>query len=146
MSEIMIGSLPLSQAAINLAVLGGAFSPADIPGLQLWLRADAGVWQDSVGGTPAVNDGDVVGAWEDQSGNGNHATQATTTNKPIYWTNVVNGKPVVRFDGVDDDLALSSSTIMNFERIDTWTFFFVVKLNTSTYAIYPCISKDTGLG
>ena len=81
-----------------------AFSPTDIAGLQLWLKADAGLWQDSVGGTPAVADADVVGAWADQSGSGNNATQATTSKKPLLKLAIQNGMPVVRFDGTDDYL------------------------------------------
>jgi hypothetical protein len=42
----------------------------------------------------------------DASGNGRDATQGTGAAKPTYRTNVVNGKPVVRFDGVDDELEL----------------------------------------
>ena len=86
----------------------GAFSPLDIAGLQLWLKADAGLWQDSVGGTPAVADGDVVGAWEDQSGQSNDASQATTSKKPLLKTGIVNGRDVVRFDGADDWLKTGS--------------------------------------
>jgi hypothetical protein len=49
-----------------------------------------------------VVDGDPVATWSDLSGNGNHATQATASKKPTYKTSIVNGRPVVRFDGVDD--------------------------------------------
>lgn len=51
-----------------------SFSPSDISGLVLWLRDDQGVFQDTVGGLVSTN-GDPVGAWEDQSGQGNHVTQ-----------------------------------------------------------------------
>lgn len=74
---------------------GGAapvFSPADIAGLQLWLKADAGA---------GTNDGDAIASWTDQSGNTKHATQATGTKRPTYKTNIQNGKPVARFDGGD---------------------------------------------
>ena len=87
----------------------GSFSPLSIAGLQLWLKADAGLYTDAAMTTPAVNDADVVGGWADQSGNGNHATQATTANKPLLKLAVVNGKPVVRFDGADDLLQTISN-------------------------------------
>ena len=107
-------------------LLGGAaaFSPLDIDGLQLWLKADAGLWQDSVGGTPAVVDSDVVGAWADQSGNSNHATQATTSQKPLLKTGIVNGRDVVRFDGTDDYFPL---TISGFQSWTQMTMIYVIR-------------------
>jgi hypothetical protein len=83
---------------------GGAFSPTDISGLVVWLKADAGTFQDAAKTTPATNDGDVIGAWADQSGNGNDVTQATTGNKPTLKLAIKNGRPVIRFDGAGDNL------------------------------------------
>ncbi len=45
-----------------------------------------------------------MAAWADASGQGNDATQATAALRPTYRTNMLNGKPVVRFDGADDYL------------------------------------------
>lgn len=81
-----------------------AFVPTDIAGLQLWLKADAGTFQDAAKTTPASADTDPVGVWDDQSGNGKDATQATAGSKPLLKTNILNAKPVVRFDNVDDVL------------------------------------------
>lgn len=58
----------------------------------MWLKADS----------LALNDNDTVTTWTDQSGNANSPTQATEANKPLYKTNILNGKPVVRGDGSDD--------------------------------------------
>jgi hypothetical protein len=77
-----------------------AFSPLDIPGLQLWLDASQIV---------GLNDGDPVTTWSDLSGNGYDATQATASKKPLYKTNIKNGRPCVLSDGVDD--ALYSSVV-----------------------------------
>lgn len=82
----------------------GGFSPTDIAGLQLWLKADAGTYQDAAMTVPAVLDTDPVGGWQDQSGNGNHVTQAVADNKPILKLNIVNGLPVTRYDGTNDYL------------------------------------------
>jgi hypothetical protein len=90
--------------------VGVEFSPIDIAGMTLWLKADEGTWQDSVGGTPAVNDGDVVGVWQDFSGNANHHTQGTTASKPLLKLNVKNGMPGLYFDGSDDYLTGSNVT------------------------------------
>jgi len=104
------------------------FFPLDIPGLQLWLKADAGLWQDSVGGTPAAADGDVVGAWVDQSGKGNNASQATTSKKPLLKKAIVNGRDVVRFDGTDDWLGLANAAM----PVQNHTVFVVCNVTTTT--------------
>lgn len=46
-----------------------------------------------------LSDGDAISSWTDFSGLGNHAVQATGANQPIYKTNIINGHPVLRFDG-----------------------------------------------
>lgn len=78
--------------------------PSTISGLKLWLKADGALWQDAARTVPAASNGDVVGAWDDASGTGNHVTQATTAKKPTLRTGVVGGKPVIRFDGSNDTL------------------------------------------
>ncbi len=70
------------------------FSPLDIDGLHLWLDAtDLG-----------LSDGDAVGTWTDKGPDGYDVTQSTTAKKPVFKTGIINGKSVVRFDGVDDHL------------------------------------------
>jgi hypothetical protein len=56
-------------------------------GLALWLKADAGV----------TLSGSNVTSWADQSGNGNNAT--ARTGNATFVSSVINGKPVLRFDG-----------------------------------------------
>ena len=50
-----------------------------------------------------------VTQWDDQSGQANHAVQATDSRAPILVTGAVNGRPVLRFDGVDDFLDVADS-------------------------------------
>lgn len=57
----------------------------------LWLRAD----------DLALNDGDPVSTWADASSAGRDVTAAGTA-RPILKKNILNKKPVVRFDGIDD--------------------------------------------
>jgi hypothetical protein len=77
-----------------------AWSPADLAGLQLWLKADAIV---------GLADGDPVTTWEDSTANNVDVTQATGAAKPTYKTAILNGLPVVRFDGTDDVLRAASA-------------------------------------
>lgn len=61
-------------------------------------------------GTPVAFTGQGIDAfidtWYDQSGNGNNATQTTSTKQPSIVKNgglvTVNGKPAIDFDGVDN--------------------------------------------
>lgn len=85
--------------AAPFLLLKPPFTPRKLPGLRLWLAADRIV---------GLADGDPVASWTDLSGNGNHATQGTTAAKPLYKTGIVNGRPAVLFDGVDDFLSLPS--------------------------------------
>ena len=67
-------------------------SPPDIAGLKLWLDASVGT---------GVASGEPVAQWDDQSGLGNHATQAEPTMQATLQTGVINGRPVLRFDSDD---------------------------------------------
>ena len=63
-------------------------SPLGLPGLVLWLQAEA---------AGSYVHGASVGVWSDLSGCGNHATQTASSARPMFVTNVVNGLPAVRF-------------------------------------------------
>ncbi len=73
-------------------------NPGSISGLRVWFRADSS----------AVVTGNKVISLNDLSGSNSHATQADTSKQPSLVTNILNGKPIVRFDGVNDFLATSN--------------------------------------
>ena len=75
------------------ADFAGAFTPASIEGLILWLSADTII---------GLVDTNPVALWPDQSGNGNDAIQGTAGKQPTYRTGIINGLPIVRFDGIAD--------------------------------------------
>lgn len=93
--------MPFGKLGAGFGRLGAPASLADAPtkapnqvsNLALWLVADQGVTKDG---------SNLVGTWADQSGNLISATELT--NKPLWVNSLVNGKPVIRFDGVDDKL------------------------------------------
>jgi hypothetical protein len=66
------------------------FSPANLSGLSLWLKADAGV----------TLSGSNVTAWADQSGNGNNATPVV--DNPIYNISDLNSKPTISLTSMSD--------------------------------------------
>jgi hypothetical protein len=94
-------------ASLGVGGAGGISDPTQLAGCVLWLKADAGLWQDGGASTPAASNGDPVGRWDDQSGNGNHVVQATNADRPTLATAVLNGLPVVRFDGTSSSLAVA---------------------------------------
>lgn len=100
---------------------GGAapFSPSDISGLKLWLKADA---------ITGLNDGDAVTTWSDSSGEGDDATQSTAGQKPIYKTAIQNGLAVVRFDGSNDVMAAT----LGADIAQPITAYIVAKLTTAS--------------
>lgn len=103
-ADLRSGELGHNAGRAVRGKLGGPPAPPS-PGLILWVKADAQTFQDSALTTAALADGDVVGGWQDQSGNLHHLTQATAANKPILKLAQVNSKPCVRFDGVNDLLS-----------------------------------------
>lgn len=56
----------------------------------------------------SLSDDDPVTSWTDLSDNDYHATQSTGDYQPTFKTNILNGNPVVRFDGTDDYLETTS--------------------------------------
>lgn len=111
--------------------VGGSasFNPTSVSGLKLWLKADAGTYQSS-GGSAATADADPVGEWQDQSGQGNHVTQATSSKRPTLKLSILNSLPVVRFDGVDDYLSKT------FSMSQPVTMFSVVSYNNNTDLLF----------
>lgn len=111
--------MPLTYAAPP----SGAFNPSDIANLDLWLRADAGTFQDVAMTIPAVINGDPIGGWQDQASSGNHATQAGAAQQPNLQLAVVNGMPVVRFIQANSDF-LEILTGAGLNITDTVTVFW----------------------
>lgn len=108
----------------------GISGPQAVAGLALWL--DASQITGLVNGSP-------VTAWNDLSGAGNHLSQSTSAVQPKYRTNVINGKPVVTFDGVNDYLRNTTFGALNAKT--GATAFVVFKTdNTSANHIALCDS------
>jgi hypothetical protein len=64
--------------------------------------------------------------WYDQSGSSNDLPQATAASQPYLTLNVVNSKPVLRFDGTDDTMQLAMSGAAN------RTVYMVCKFRATT--------------
>ncbi|MGH7556995.1 MAG: hypothetical protein ACREMD_04320 [Gemmatimonadota bacterium] len=90
------------------------------PGYTAWFKADALV---------GLADGDRVGRWEDSSPSNADATQSSDSLKPVYRVGVLNGKPALRFDGVDDRLVSAGQNNI-WGLVNYFTVFAVVRLDS----------------
>lgn len=82
----------------NIGTLSKSFVYVGAP--MVWLKADA---------LTGLNSGDPVASWTDSSASANHAIQANAAKKPLWISNALNGQPVIRMDGTDDELDFTSS-------------------------------------
>jgi len=90
--------------------------------LRMWVRAD------SLG----LADGAQVAAWNDDSGSGSNMSQGSAPARPIYRTNVINGKPVCRFtDAANSGMNGATAALTS---VDSGTVFIVFAINTNTTA------------
>lgn len=72
--------------------------------------------------------------WYDQSGNGYDAVQTAEASKqPLYVASGQNGRPVLRWDGVDDGLALADSTYLDFGASVDFSILVTGKSNGTGY-------------
>ena len=106
--------------ADSLAGSGGTgpglpFDPTTIAGLKGWWKTDA------IAGPPA--DGATVNAWNDSSSNAYNLTGNTT-----FKASILNGKPVLRFDGGGNYLHNAAEIGIN----QPFTMFFVGKGRAAT--------------
>ena len=86
------------DATVTVILKAESFNPATVPGLVAWFSSD-----DLVG----LNDGSALASWPDASGQNHPLVQPTGVKQPIVksGSNGINGRPLVRFDGVDDNLS-----------------------------------------
>lgn len=98
------------------------------------LRADLGVYDNNAGGSLISVDGTAIGRWEDQSANALHVIQATAGFRPLWKANILNGLPVVRWDGSDDALGRTPFNVTDLSgggSEDQITIFSVHKVTTA---------------
>jgi hypothetical protein len=91
------GAVPFTPASLFAGGIAGAwYGPSDLSTL----------FQDSAGTTPVTTAGQPVGLMLDNSGNGNHAAQATAARRLTYQTSPARAT----LDKVDDRLSVTVPT------------------------------------
>ncbi|MFH2094704.1 MAG: PKD domain-containing protein, partial [Bacteroidota bacterium] len=92
------------------------FRPTCISGASLWLESDS-----------VSLSGSNVTQWNDNSINQYILPQIDPSKQPVLLTDILNGKPVIRFDGTDDFFSIPASL-----PFDSLSFFIVFKKNLTT--------------
>lgn len=138
-STINYGYDPVGNRA-DSTVTSAAVQPQSITGLNVWFRADAGLTTDSSGG---------ISSWINQANTATSATQTTAAKRPILSGASANGKPAVRFDGVDDTLAtnITSSaaaeqTIIVVAKGQNYQSMVRFQNAATPYIVYPWGNKN----
>lgn len=125
------GQSVVANGVVRSLTKDPASMTSTLANLRLWLKADA----------LALTDGSAVTTWPDSSGNGVVVSQGTPVNQPTYKTNVYNGKPVVRFNGLPNP---NSSKLSLTLPITSNMTLFVVATPSSVTKAY--LISGSGMG
>ena len=117
-------------ATIPYSTNASGYIPMDVFVISnLFAAGEQGVWydpsdfstmfQDAAGTIPVTAVGQPVGRILDKSGRGNHATQTTSTKRPVLQQDA-NGKYYLLFDGIDDALQTASINFTATDKVTVW--------------------------
>jgi hypothetical protein len=72
-----------------------------VGGVKLWRPTEisTALWLDAEDASTITLNGSTVSQWNDKSGNGRNATQATAASQPTYTASAINGKPGLTWNG-----------------------------------------------
>jgi hypothetical protein len=91
------------------------------------------LWLDAADARTVTAPGGVVEQWNDKSGNGRNASQATAGNRPAYQLATQNGLNAVRFTAASShSLSVGTTSTWNFLHNGTTSAVFIVAQARST--------------
>lgn len=102
----------------------------DTTSMTMWYKGYEGVL---IGGVPPANGG-TIDQWENQIST-TDALQTTGGNRPTWHANQINGKGIVRFDGVSQFMEVAHGADTNL--LNPMTFFYVVYVPAFTSYTVP---------
>ena len=118
------GSFETANSTINITI---EFSSPQNSLLKTHLVAATNMVEtETLENNPADPDDDIeiVNKWNDRSGNGYNATPVDDDYRPVLLTNELNGQPVIRFSGDDQQrLIINSGALCT----DNFTIFVIAK-------------------
>lgn len=121
----------LSMIIVLFYAVSMVATPSGIQGLRVWLDAEA---------ITGLNNNDPIQTWNDESGNNYNAVQNTLANRPLYIEDGINGRPVVRFDGVNDWLQITPDSGLN---MTTFSLIVVFKAQVPNQSIQVITAKES---
>ncbi|HRS54359.1 MAG TPA: PKD domain-containing protein, partial [Bacteroidales bacterium] len=112
------------------------FNSTTIPGMTLWYKVNSGV--------NVINNNEVL-KWLDCSGNNKHAFQNTSSLRPTYIPNALNGWPVLHFGKTGQN---GERTYLNFDTVKftngNFSIFTVYKAIDINKSFHYFLSGGTG--
>ena len=99
-----------------------AWTPAQIP---------TALWLDANDTSTITLNGSTVSQWNDKSGNGRNAVQATAANQPTYSTAVLNGKNVLTWPDALNNRFMATSASFSAQDV-----FIVARFRDGTQAAW----------
>jgi hypothetical protein len=128
LTAVATDNLGVTTTSAIVYVTNNVFSPSSLSGLRLWLDAGAGV---------TTNGAAQISLWADQSGRTNNALQGTLSNQPLLVTNALNGRPVVRFDGTNDQFGFQNNPFLGATQGE---MFIVVKARVDSPGVHRALA------
>jgi hypothetical protein len=126
----------------------GLMDPAFLGGLGgglLWTPAQisTALWLDAADSSTITTVDGAVSQWNDKSGNVRHVSQATSSNRPIYVANSLNGRPGIDWGSAPNAKQLDRSPISySMNRV-----YGVADWNgSSTFSSYEALAAFGGVG
>ena len=124
------GTIPMLKHNIErdlgefLSVLVGTpWTPANIT---------TSLWLDAGDASTITLNSTTVSQWNDKSGNSRNATQGSSVQQPTYTSNSQNGYGIISFDGSNDNLDISSTTVITSGNAN-FGVFAAYKPKSTTY-------------
>lgn len=130
---------PIWSAFTDMTLGFGFGFPRRWPGATVWTPAviQTALWLDANDTSTITLNGSTVSQWNDKSGNGRNAVQATAANQPVYGT--TNGRVGLAFDGADSLVCAS-----NIQIVGGLTAFMVSAFRTTTFGFTRQFSQFDG--
>ena len=111
-----------------------------------WYDGNLGTFQLINGTMAAVSDGDLVGYWADQSGNGSHiVAPGNNTTRATLQVDEQSSENAIRFDGTNDVLTLAGIQPLSAAN-GGWTIFAVMKVTDHQASDIPWSVYSDGGG
>jgi len=99
------------------------------------------LWLDAADASTITESGGAVSQWDDKSGNGRNAVQASSGSRPAYTANALNNKNVLTLDGTDDFMTVAHAASLN-AQISPSTVAIVYKKSAG----FRLLQKKDGFG